>query len=134
MTNFRIEESENAEDYLVKPEVLVGDTIEIMSNNQLGYKKYKVVLSNGNKSLRILADWGNEIYEGDNISDDDDLDDDDATVIDDTIVLDDNANTQPLYGGKRRYKRRKSSRKSKKSKKSRRKSRKSRKSRRKSRK
>jgi hypothetical protein len=43
MTNWSIRENESPENYLEKPEVVVGDTIEILSNNQLGYKKYKVV-------------------------------------------------------------------------------------------
>lgn len=64
MTNWTIRANESPENYLEKPEVVVGDTIEILSNNQLGYKKYKVVLKNGNKTLKTLADWGAEIYEG----------------------------------------------------------------------
>lgn len=66
MSNWRISEIESAENYLERPDVMVGDTIEILSNNQLGYKKYKVVIENGNRTLKILADWGNDIYEDEN--------------------------------------------------------------------
>ena len=67
MTNWQIEYNENVYDYIENPQVHVGDTIEIMSDNQLGYKKYKVILGkNGNKDLRTIADWSLDIFEEDN--------------------------------------------------------------------
>ena len=39
MTNFEISDSENVMEFIKKPDVSVNDTIEIMSNNQMGYKK-----------------------------------------------------------------------------------------------
>ena len=70
MTNWQIEESESVYEYLERPEVKVGDTIEIHSNNQLGYKKYKVVLGeNNNKDLRTIADWSMDIFEEPNNED-----------------------------------------------------------------
>jgi len=70
MTNWTIEENENAEYFLTSnPNVNVGDTIEVISYNQLGYKKYKVILgNNGNKTLQVLADWGQDIYEDEDVS------------------------------------------------------------------
>ena len=44
MTNSTIQEYESPENYLENPDVKVGDTIEIMSNNQLGYKKSKEIV------------------------------------------------------------------------------------------
>ena len=92
MTNWTIRENESPENYLEKPEVVVGDTIEILSNNQLGYKKYKVVLKNGNKTLKTLADWGAEIYEGEDDEDEFDEEDYSSTAradlyVDDYFVL-----------------------------------------------
>ena len=120
MTNWSIGENESPESYLEKPEVAAGDTIEVISNNQLGYKKYKVILKNGNKTLKRLADWGAEIFEGEDGEDgEDDEDDDDVTIIDDDISHNIDANTQEIYGGRKSRKKRKS-RKSRKGRKSRR--------------
>jgi hypothetical protein len=71
MTNWQIEENDSVYEYLERPEVNIGDTIEIMSNNQLGYKKYKVILGeNGDKDLRTIADWSLDIFEEHNNEDD----------------------------------------------------------------
>jgi hypothetical protein len=129
MTNWSIGENESPKSYLEKPEVVEGDTIEVVSSNQLGYKKYKVILENGKKTLKILADWGAGIYE--DSSDGEEDDDDDDTVIGDNETSNNAAaDTQKINGGRKSRKNRKS-RKSKKSKKSRkvRKSRRDRKSR-----
>ena len=67
MTNWQIEENESVYEYLKKPDVNVGDTIEIMTDNQEGYKKYKVISGeNGNKDLKTIADWSSDIYEDQN--------------------------------------------------------------------
>lgn len=66
MTNHVIGERENANLYLANnPEVNIGDTIEIETDNQEGYKKYKVISGeNGKKDLKTIADWSMDIYEG----------------------------------------------------------------------
>lgn len=64
MKKWTINDSESEYNYICRPEVNIGDTIEILSNNQLGYKKFKVVLDDaGKKSLKTLADWSMKIYE-----------------------------------------------------------------------
>jgi hypothetical protein len=66
MTNWTIYENQSPQGYMSNPDVKIGDTIEVMSNNQLGYKKFKVVAgNNGGKDLETIADWGMEIYEDD---------------------------------------------------------------------
>ncbi len=107
MTNWDIEEHESAHEYLEKPDVKVNDTIVVNSNNQLGYKKYKVILdSDGNKSLQTLADWGADIYEDDNNDE----------IGDSTLKRsyesndeeeEDNNKHQRLSGGRRKSKRKK---------------------------
>lgn len=58
MNNWQIQEHDRIYDFLQKNQVNVGDTIEIMSNNQLGYKKYKVILDkNNNKNISLIEDW-----------------------------------------------------------------------------
>lgn len=67
MTFWIIEESESVQEQLNKQEVKIGDTIEVMTNNQLGYKKYRVALDfDREKKLEIVADWSSELYECDN--------------------------------------------------------------------
>jgi hypothetical protein len=64
MTNWTIEENDSINEYLERPEVQIGDTIEIASNNQEGYKKYKVITdADGNKDLRTIADWSIGLHE-----------------------------------------------------------------------
>lgn len=65
MTNWQIDENESVYEYLEKPEVKTDDTIEVISDNQEGYKKYKVISGeNGKKDLKTIADWSMDIYEG----------------------------------------------------------------------
>lgn len=63
MTNHILQETQSQFGYVERNDVHLGDTIEVVTNNQLGYKKYKVVSENGNKSLVTIADWGAELYE-----------------------------------------------------------------------
>ncbi len=63
MTNHILQETQSPFGYVERNDVQVGDTIEVVTNNQLGYKKYKVVSENGNKLLVTIADWGAELYE-----------------------------------------------------------------------
>ncbi len=64
MTNYTIDETQSPFTKLADSCVKINDTIEVVSNNQLGYKKFKVVLnSSGEKDLQIIADWGMELYE-----------------------------------------------------------------------
>ena len=37
--------------------ITVGDTIEYFTSNQEGYKKYEVILENGNKGLKLIKDY-----------------------------------------------------------------------------
>ena len=49
-----------------KPEIQVGDTIEMVTNNQMGYEKYKVVLDKkGKKDLKLIRDYDNWMDEKD---------------------------------------------------------------------
>jgi hypothetical protein len=63
MTNHILQETQSPFGYVDRNNVIAGDTIEVVTNNQLGYKKYKVVIENGNKLLVTIADWGAELYE-----------------------------------------------------------------------
>ena len=63
MTNHILQETQSPFGYVGRNNVVAGDTIEVVTNNQLGYKKYKVVIENGNKLLVTIADWGAELYE-----------------------------------------------------------------------
>jgi hypothetical protein len=55
--------------------IKIGDTIDYISNNQLGYKKYKVILNkNGEKDLTIIKTY-DDLDDLDNLDDLDDLDD-----------------------------------------------------------
>ena len=115
MTNHTIYEGDGQtpESKLQENDVVVGDTIEVLTNNQLGYRKYRVILdANNNKSLSTIADWDMGIFEEQN-------DDDEYNG-----VTDDEQD-----GGKRRKRRSRKNRKSRRSKKSK-KSRKTRKNRR----
>ena len=55
--NFQIEEEENIEDILNRENVYVNDTIEIITNNQEGYKKFKIVLDEHQcKNIKLISD------------------------------------------------------------------------------
>ena len=69
MTNWKFNESESVIEYLQRPQVNICYTIELITNNQQCYKKYKLILSDGNKDLRTLADWSMDIYEDEDITD-----------------------------------------------------------------
>ena len=86
MTNFTVNEGEGSvrEELKNNPDIKVGDTIEYISNNQMGYEKYKVILgANGEKSLKLIDSYDHQmgLY---NDNDTEDTDDEDK------------------YGGKRR--------------------------------
>uniref|UniRef100_A0A6C0JDS1 Uncharacterized protein n=1 Tax=viral metagenome TaxID=1070528 RepID=A0A6C0JDS1_9ZZZZ len=64
--NWSVGEPENVYDYLEEnnEEIEVGDTIEYISNNQMGYVKYKVVSDNsGEKDLQRIADYNSQMDE-----------------------------------------------------------------------
>lgn len=64
MTNYTLGDNDNAFEYVNRPEVRPNDTIEVVTSNQQGYRKYKVILDeDGNKDLRTIADWSNDLYE-----------------------------------------------------------------------
>jgi hypothetical protein len=61
-------EETNVNEYLErkKDEIKVGDTIEYISNNQMGWKLYEVVLDNeGKKSLKVKSDYDSMMSEFD---------------------------------------------------------------------
>lgn len=103
MTNWVIYEGdgETIGSKMASPQVVIGDTIEYVTNNQEGYKKVRVVQGeDGNKDTITLADWGMGIFE--------EPEDDFGDKTDDE-----------QDGGKRRRKRSRKTRKSKKSRKGR---------------
>jgi hypothetical protein len=43
-------------------DIVVGDTIEFISNNQIGYKKYRITLDERNvKTLKLIYSYDNQI-------------------------------------------------------------------------
>jgi len=59
-TEHRIGEEEDIYERVKDKDVDVGDTIEIISNNQQGWKKYKVINNLGKKGLKLIStydDW-----------------------------------------------------------------------------
>jgi len=84
MTNFTVSEGSGTahEELETNPDIKIGDTIQYISNNQQGYKKYKVVLGDeGEKSLKLIDSDDHQMgmYDDDSDNDDDNDDDDDAT-------------------------------------------------------
>jgi hypothetical protein len=67
--NWSVGEPESVDDYLEEnnDEIQVGDTIEYISNNQMGYVKYEVILGDdGKKSLKKIADYDSMMEEMEN--------------------------------------------------------------------
>jgi hypothetical protein len=59
--NFQIYEGETNtiwSELKINSNIVVGDTIEYITNNQLGYKKYKVISDeNGKKGLKLIDSY-----------------------------------------------------------------------------
>ena len=59
--NFQIYEGERNtvwSELKINYNIVLGDTIEYISNNQMGYEKYKVILDeNGNKTLKLIDSY-----------------------------------------------------------------------------
>ena len=59
--NFQIYEGERNtvwSELKINSNIIVGDTIEYITNNQLGYKKYKVISDeNGKKGLKLIDSY-----------------------------------------------------------------------------
>jgi hypothetical protein len=55
MTNYQVSEEFEVYKLLHQTYVEYGDTIQLITSNQLGQKLYKVINENGNKSLFIVA-------------------------------------------------------------------------------
>lgn len=55
MCNYQANQENEVYVLLQKKYVQFGDTIQLITSNQLGQKLYKVINENGNKSLSILA-------------------------------------------------------------------------------
>lgn len=76
MTNFIIGETESPYDELkTNIHIRIGDTIEYISNNQEGYKKFKVILDDDSKEL-VLHLISNS-YHSFSDNEENDIDDDD---------------------------------------------------------
>ncbi len=112
--NWSVDEPVNVNVFLRgNDEIQVGDFINYETNNQMGWKKYKVVIGDdGKKGLKLIADYDSMMDDSTRslVSDEEETDDDDTTTTTST----------PKTGGKRR-RRRKTMRKTKRAKKSRRK-------------
>ena len=64
MTNHVIDESDSPFEYVNRPEVKENDTIELVTSNQQGYKKYKVVMDENNiKQLVTILDYDDGIFQ-----------------------------------------------------------------------
>ncbi len=112
--NWSVDEPESVYGFLQRKgdTIQIGDTIEYVSNNQMGWEKYKVVIGDdGKKGLKLIADYDSMMDDSTRslVSDEEETDDDDTTTT-----------STPKTGGKRR-RRRKTMRKTKRAKKSRRK-------------
>lgn len=60
MTNYEVFEGNGTpeSELATNPDIVVGDTIEMVTNNQMGYTKHRVVLdANGNKALELIDDY-----------------------------------------------------------------------------
>lgn len=60
MTNYTVFEGTNNsvyKEFKTNKKIIIGDTIEYISNNQMGYEKYKVVIKNGVKCLELLQNY-----------------------------------------------------------------------------
>jgi hypothetical protein len=55
MTNHQVSEEFEVYTLIVQTYVKYGDTIQLITSNQLGQKLYKVINENDNKSLFIVA-------------------------------------------------------------------------------
>ena len=67
--NWSVGEPESVHDYLEEnnDKIEVGDTIEYISNNQMGYEKYEVILGDdGKKDLKKIADYDSMMAEMEN--------------------------------------------------------------------
>ena len=106
--------------------VQIGDTIEYVSNNQEGWKKYKVVIGNdGKNGLNLIADYNSMMDDSTRrLANDGEETDDDETD-------DDEATTKTRNTGGKRRRRRKTMRKTKRRRKTMRKTKRSKKTRRK---
>jgi hypothetical protein len=66
MENYTVYESDGntvLKELETNDKINVGDTIEYISNNQLGYEKYRVIDKDGKKDIELIADYDGE-YEG----------------------------------------------------------------------
>jgi hypothetical protein len=65
MTNYEVVEGSGRSvrsELETNPDIVVGDTIEYISNNQQGYEKYRVVLDKtGNKALKLIDSYDHQM-------------------------------------------------------------------------
>ena len=58
-------EGETVQLKLEEPDVNVGDTIKLNTNNQMGVKEWEVILDkNGNKTTKLIHSYDDYVYEG----------------------------------------------------------------------
>ena len=55
MTNYQVSEEFEVYTLILQTYVEYGDTIQLITSNQLGQKLYKVIIENNHKSLFIVA-------------------------------------------------------------------------------
>jgi len=59
MVNYEVNEGNGTvyEELESNPDIVVGDTIEYITNNQEGYQKFEVVMKDGEKGLNLIDDY-----------------------------------------------------------------------------
>uniref|UniRef100_A0A6C0DS68 Uncharacterized protein n=1 Tax=viral metagenome TaxID=1070528 RepID=A0A6C0DS68_9ZZZZ len=75
MTNYSVYEGEGKSvqsELETNDKIVVGDTISYLTNNQMGYESYRVVLDdNGNKALKLIDSYDHQMGVIDYDDDDD---------------------------------------------------------------
>ena len=80
--NYSVYEPDDVHDIFTKePDIAVGDTVEYVSNNQMGYEQYEVILDeNGKKTLKLTKTYDDMMDNIMNSADDEDTTDDEKSV------------------------------------------------------
>ena len=63
--NYQVYEGEGNsvhDKFKTTPKIAVGDTVEYITNNQMGYEKYKVILNEkGEKKLKLIDSYDHQM-------------------------------------------------------------------------
>jgi hypothetical protein len=63
--NYQVYEGEGNsvhDKFKTTPNIAVGDTVEYITNNQMGYEKYKVILNEkGEKKLKLIDSYDHQM-------------------------------------------------------------------------